>query len=96
MMALIRRSNEKTIPALRARSQFCSGPADRLARKTSCNRIGGALGRGPHPCGKRHRLVGAVEEFDGHEDHVLVADIFQIVHLELAGGIALVARLAGA
>ena len=33
-------------------------------------------------------------ELDRHEDHVLVAEIFQIVHLELAGAVGLVARLA--
>ena len=35
----------------------------------------------------------SVVEFDGHEDHLFVADILQIVHLELARGVSLVAGL---
>src|ERR1700683_5243707 len=41
------------------------------------------------------RLVGAVEEFDGHEDHFLVAEIFQIVNFELSEPVGLMASLAG-
>src|SRR5262249_53467371 len=41
-----------------------------------------------------HGLVGAVEELDGHEDHLLVAEILEVVYLELAGPVGLVARLA--
>ena len=40
------------------------------------------------------RLVGAVEEFDGHEDHFLVAEIFQVVDLVPAGAIGFMAGLA--
>src|SRR6185437_2198342 len=44
--------------------------------------------------GQSHRLVGAVFEFDGHEHHFTVAEIFKIVHLERAFAISLVARFA--
>src|SRR5262249_38439575 len=33
--------------------------------------------------------------FDGHEDHLLVAEILEIVHLEFARTVGLVPRLAG-
>src|SRR5437762_916762 len=51
-------------------------------------------------CGKqdadaRQRLVGALQEFDGHEDHLLVAEILEVMDLELAGAIGLVPGLAG-
>src|SRR5262249_2889623 len=49
----------------------------------------------PHAFGERHRLVGALQEFDGHEDHLLVAEIFEIVDLEFAGPVGLVPRVAG-
>jgi len=48
-----------------------------------------------HVVGQRHRLVGALQELDGHEDHVLVAQVFQIVDFELARSIGLVPRLTG-
>src|SRR5262249_57143798 len=48
-----------------------------------------------HAFRQRHWLVGALQEFDGHEDHLLVAEILEIVDLELAGPISLVPRLAG-
>src|ERR1041384_5454259 len=49
----------------------------------------------PHGVGNRQRLVGrALDRLDRHEDHVLVAEVFQIVHLELAGAVGLVTRLA--
>src|SRR5712691_11044538 len=44
----------------------------------------------PHAFRQRHRLVGALQELDGHEDHVLVAEIFEVVDLELAGPIGFV------
>ena len=44
-------------------------------------RINGASGRGTDLCRKCQRLVGAVVEFDGHEDHLFVADILQICTL---------------
>src|SRR5471030_2884210 len=52
----------------------------------------------PHAVGDRQRLVGAVEELDRVEDHVLVAKVRQIVHLELAGPVSFVpgfARIIG-
>src|SRR5262245_62996506 len=48
----------------------------------------------PHVVGQRQRLVGALQELDGHEDHLLVTEILEIVDLELAGSAALVPRLA--
>src|SRR5262249_35204200 len=33
---------------------------------------------------QRHRRIGAVFELDGHEDHLVIADIFQIVNCEFA------------
>src|SRR5262245_10558935 len=42
---------------------------------------------------KRHWFVGAVLELDGHENHFLVAAVLQVVHLELALAVALVACL---
>jgi len=32
-----------------------------------------ALSRGAHLVGERQWLIGAVEKFNGHEDHVLIA-----------------------
>ena len=43
-----------------------------------------------HLAGERHRFIGALEELDGHEDHLLVAEVLKIVDLELAGAIGLV------
>ena len=54
-----------------------------------------ALRRGAHLVRNGERLIGAVEELDGHEDHLLVAEIFEVVDLVLAGAIGLVAGLAG-
>ena len=42
----------------------------------------GALRRRPCLRRKGQRLVSAVEELDGHEDHLLVANILKIMHLE--------------
>ena len=33
---------------------------------------------------QRHRLIGTILELDDHEDHLVVADIFQIVNCEFA------------
>src|SRR3954453_12066602 len=76
----------------------------RIRRATSCGRTGpnaaclnaAALRRGllPRAVGQRHRLVGALQEFDGHEDHVLVAQVFQIVDFELTWPVGLVPGLA--
>src|SRR5271166_5845211 len=52
------------------------------------------LCRGAHSIRNGKRLIGAVEEFDGHEDHLLVAEIFQVMDLELARSIGLVPGLA--
>ena len=52
------------------------------------------LRSGAHGFRDGERLVGAVEEFDGHEDHLLVADIRQVVDLEPAGSVGLVPGLA--
>ena len=43
----------------------------------------------------RQRLVGAVQELDGVEDHVLAAEVLEIVDLVLAKPVGFVARLAG-
>src|SRR5262245_17992141 len=51
-------------------------------------------GRHAHVVRHRHRLVGAVEELDGHEHHLPVAEVLQVVHLELARPVGLVPRLA--
>src|ERR1700684_4466453 len=51
------------------------------------------LGRGAHLIRNGERLVGAVEEFDGHKDHLLVAEIFEVVDLVLTQVIGLVAGL---
>src|SRR5665811_2615303 len=48
----------------------------------------------PHALRKLHRLVGAVFELDGHEHHFTVAEIFQVVHLELVEAVGLMTRLA--
>src|SRR6266446_4791249 len=48
-----------------------------------------------HAFGQRQRLVGALQEFHGHEDHLFVAEIFEIVHLELAAAISFVPGFAG-
>src|ERR1700691_2462881 len=53
------------------------------------------LRRGAYRVRNGERLVGAVEEFDGHENHLLVAQVLEVVHLELAKAIGLVAGLAG-
>src|SRR6188474_2723272 len=55
----------------------------------------GGLGLRPYASRQLHRLVCAVLELDGHENHFAIAEVFQIVHLELALAIGLVARLAG-
>src|SRR5260370_35360198 len=44
-----------------------------------------------HLARKRHWLVGALQELDGHEDHLLVPEILKIMDLELTGAIGLVA-----
>jgi hypothetical protein len=59
------------------------------------NRAALALRRRAHCIGDRERSVRAVEELDGHEDHLLIADIFEIMNLVLAGPIGLVPGLAG-
>ena len=33
---------------------------------------------------QRHRHIGTVFELDSHEDHLVIADIFQIVNCEFA------------
>src|SRR5262245_50561579 len=68
------------------------GPA--LSQPRGCCR---RLCRGlpTHAVGQGHRLVGALQEFDGHEDHVLVADVFQVVDLAFVEPIGLVPGLAG-
>ena len=48
----------------------------------------------PHLIRHRQRLVGAVEELDGVEDHVLVAEVFEIVDLVFARPVGLVPGLA--
>src|SRR5262249_23160130 len=72
-------------------SPACAGD-DRLGTlKTS---LGLSCGTGPHTLGQRHRLVGALHKLDGHEHQLVIADVFQIVHLELPATITLVARFA--
>ena len=44
---------------------------------------------------ERHRFVGAVFELDGHEHHFAVAEVLQIMHLELAFTVGLVAGSPG-
>src|SRR6202050_3148691 len=53
------------------------------------------LSRGADLIGYGERPIGAVDVFDGHEDHLLVAEIFQVMDLVLARPIGLVAGLAG-
>src|SRR5581483_10415316 len=52
---------------------------------------GKTLGCGAHLVGKRQRLIGAVEEFNGHKDHFLVAKVLEVMDLELARSVRLVA-----
>src|SRR5690242_2934442 len=54
----------------------------------------GLCGRGlrRHASRQRQRLIRAILELDGHEDHFAVAQIFEIVHLELTLSIALMSR----
>src|ERR1700758_4666864 len=59
-----------------------------LCRRLRCGLL-------PHAFGQWHGFVGALQELDGHEDHLLVAEILEIVDLELAGAVGLVPRLAG-
>src|SRR3974377_600687 len=53
-----------------------------------------ALRRGAHFVGKGQRLVGAIEEFNGHEDHFFVAKVFKVMDLELTRSVGLMAGLA--
>src|SRR5580693_9742102 len=97
--ALMSRSKEKIIysatqphmsvqeaPQLSYRNLGPHAERERFARAS--------LRRGADLIGNGKRLVGAVEELDGHEDHLLVAEIFQVVDLVLAGAVGLVAGLA--
>src|SRR5215468_3163006 len=43
----------------------------------------------------RERLISAFQEFDRHENHVAVADVLKVMHLEFTGPIGLVTCLAG-
>src|SRR5579883_1472029 len=43
----------------------------------------------------RQRRVGALEKLDRHEHHIAIADVLEVMHLELAGPIGLVPGLAG-
>src|SRR3984957_3392830 len=54
-----------------------------------------ALRCGAHPVRNGKRLISAVEEFDGHEDHLPVTEVFKVMNLVLPGAISLVAGLAG-
>src|SRR5437764_15265762 len=51
-------------------------------------------GPGPNAMRQRHSLVGALQKFDGHEHQLVVADVLEIVHLELPSTVRLVPRLA--
>src|ERR1700739_1126418 len=53
------------------------------------------LGRSADPIRNRERLIGAVEKFDGHENHLFVAEILEVVNLELTRAVGLVPCLAG-
>src|SRR5580658_590378 len=106
--ALIKRSNEKIITQLLSPRSLsrreCAGsvscwlqqnPSPPRGERLFELRQFVALGRGAHPVRNGEWLIGAVEEFDGHEDHLLVAEIFQVVDLILAGAVGFVAGLAG-
>src|SRR5438067_1285879 len=54
----------------------------------------GGRGLRPYTSGERHRLVGAILELDGHENHFAIAKVFQIVHLEFTFAVTLVPRFA--
>src|SRR5262245_17261968 len=69
-------------------------PCDPAATPTNPLSASSRRGLLPHVVGQRQRFVGALQELDGHEDHLLVAEIFEIVDLELAGSVGLVPRLA--
>src|SRR5215203_4165948 len=43
---------------------------------------------------QRHGLIGGIQELDGHEYHLLVPEIFEVMHLELPGAVSLVSGLA--
>src|SRR5689334_13680669 len=53
-----------------------------------------ALGRGADLVGKGHRLVDAIEEFDGHKDHLFVAKVLKVMDLELTRSVSFMAGLA--
>src|SRR6185503_18392086 len=76
---LVRGANEKP-------TGWITGAPNSTASKSGC-------GLRPNVRRQSKRLVGALLEFDGHENHVLVAEVLEIVHLELTGGIGLVTGL---
>src|ERR1700724_4223417 len=55
-------------------------------------RSGGCLS--PDLARERQRLVRALQEFDGHEHHLLVPEVFKVMHLEFTRPIGLVSSLA--
>src|SRR4029079_11587564 len=71
-------------------------PAGESPRRTQGLRSmsSGCRGLRSHTVRQRHRFVGAVLELNGHENHLAIAEILQVVHLELALAVALVASLA--
>ena len=48
----------------------------------------------PNTRGQGHRLVHAVLEFDGHENHFAIAKILQIVNLEFTFSVGFMTRFA--
>src|SRR5262245_11062819 len=78
---------------VRAARSAVAGPCDPVATADPLS-VPSRGGLRPYVVGQRQRFVGALQELDGHEDHLLVAEIFEIVDLELAGSVGLVPRLA--
>src|SRR5580704_7100024 len=97
-MALMSRSKEKIIT--QPHGPACArGTSPHLAITTSpASRerafVRACLSRSADLVGDGERLIGAVDVLDGHEDHLLVAEIFQVMDLVLARTIGLVASFA--
>src|SRR5262249_47583144 len=56
--------------------------------------MSGGGGLRPYASRQRHWLISTILEFDGHKDHLAIAEIFKIMHFELAFAVALVPGLA--
>src|SRR3974390_3481195 len=81
--------------AKRQLSPTSAGPRPKKQERiVNAAKSAAALCRGAHLVGKGQRLVGAIEKFNGHKDHFLVAKIFKVMDLELTRSVSLMAGLA--